>query len=1018
MRRQVLLTLLLALALPATGASAASLPAGTTAIISGTPDLLGLFLTPAADSTATGHAADDDGGRIVFTSDADGLVADDDDDVRNVYVKDVASGAVQLVSRAADGQPSHVSCSDGVISGDGTKVAFICDGPLDPADQNGSQDVYLRNLAPGQETTTLVSRTPDGRAGDGPSVDPAIDQAGDFVAFSSRAVDLGGLPAGAASTERIFRREIGGADAMVLVSQTDGGLPNAEAANSPSISDSGAVVAFDTEQALITTDGNGFSDVYIRTIGVAASTTTVVSVADKNAGAAGQVGNLDSSGGIVSGDGLSVAFSSFATNLEAPPVIDTDGRADVYVRAIEVNTTRLVSTSATDDANNAATATSISDDGSVVGFTSFATNLDPVDREPGIDGYVSASGRARLVSQPTGTTGPASNTTSVVAVSGDGGSVAVGSGSALAADLDPLVTTVARRDLGADVTSAVSRPQGAAPFVNAGGEASGGSVSADGRLVAFSTAAKALSSQADTLPVVVRDVVTGQVTVVSREDGPNGAVLSGRDARISADGRRVAFVVDLELGSSQVYVRDIASARTVVASRADGVDGALGALSSEQPSISDDGSRVAFVSQATNLGDGDDDDVPDVHLRELDAGRTLLVDRADGMTGDKAAGGVGQAVLSGDGRHVVFDTLADNLRDGDADGVMDVHVRDVEAGRTRLASVNDAGVKGTLDSGSLLSISRNGNRVSFFSFALDLIAATPQVYVRDVSAGTLQIAARADGLNGDAIGFDVSDAALSADGKQFVFVAHPVESIAPGGLGDSVDGVYERDLASGATRLISRRTGAAGAPPDGLRAIRLGGVSADGGCVAFATAGRLLPGPVSADFANVYLRAVTTDCGRLAVAGPGPVTRAAVLSRLAVKPRRFHVGGRRGGTRISFRLDKASAVTLTFARLLPGHRAKAKKRAKGKKGQAGRCSTRVRKGKRCTVVKRVGRISLVKTRLHAGANSVRFTGKLGRKALARGRYRLTATPVGGTGRSVTVTVVKAPKPTKHRKAGR
>ena len=63
----------------------------------------------------------------------------------------------------------------------------------------------------------------------------------------------------------------------------------------------------------------------------------------------------------------------------------------------------------------------------------------------------------------------------------------------------------------------------------------------------------------------VRDVLTGTATLVSREDGPDGALLHGPGGlpRISADGRRVAFVTSPGGGTpSQIQVRDIPSGRT------------------------------------------------------------------------------------------------------------------------------------------------------------------------------------------------------------------------------------------------------------------------------------------------------------------------------------------------------------------------------------------------------------------------------------------------------------------------
>jgi Tol biopolymer transport system component len=999
----VLAASLLVLAAP-TGASAASLPAGTTAVLSGTPDLLGLLATPVSASLSTGGAVDDHGGEIVFESGSDGLAIDDDDDVTNVYVKH-GTGEVELVSRASDGGPSHTDCFDAVISGNGNRVAFVCSGALVPADRNGEQDVYLRDLVAG--TTTLVSSAPDGSVGDSLSFDPAIDEAGDFVAFTSGATNLVALAPGTPPALRILRREIGNRDRMVLVSVRSNGDPNLRVARSASISNSGAVVAFDTDEALSSLDDNNVSDVYVRGPIGGLTVTMPVSVADRDALAPGVVGNRPSFFGLISGDGRRVAFTSEATNLEAAPVHDTGGGLDVYVRDLG-GTTKLVSVTPGGVSGNAASeGTGIDDGGTTIGFVSTATNLDPADAKPGLDGYVSRDGQVSVVSRPTGTAAPAADNALDVAISGDGRKAVMTVLTPVVDDVERFARVVVRRDLDTDTTQAVSRPLGSAPFVNDGGFASAPSVSADGRYVAFVTTASGLGAVDGSESVVVRDVVTGAVTVVSREDGESGALLDGSDPRISADGRRVAFVAFVN-GTSQVLVRDIERRRTFVASSADGSGGVPGDKSSRRPSISDDGSRVAFLSEATNLRDDDADNSLDAHVRLIDAGRTLLIDRADGAAGDLANAGASDVVLSGDGRHAAFETSAKNLGDGDKDAFADVHVRDIDAGRTRLVSVNDQQVKGDKASGSP-TISRDGDRVGFTSQATNFGGTGPQVYVRDTRAGTLRLAGRANGLDGAPLGEEVFDFVLSADGEQLAFVAVSTPGIAPDAPADNAPRVYERDLGSGATRLISRRTGVAGAPTDTSTGIRGDiSVSADGGCVAFSAFGRLLPEPANAEYNIVYMRAVTADCGRHPAAGPGPgpVAKPAVLSRLAVRPARFHVGGRRGGTRISFRLDKSSGVALTFDRLLAGHRKKGK-----------RCSTRVRRGRRCTVAKRAGRLVLAQGRLHAGANTVKFSGKVGRKALAPGRYRLTATPAGGKGRSVTFAVVKASRAS-HRPAKR
>ena len=173
----------LTLAVPA-AASAAPLPAGTTAVISGTPDLLGLLPSPVAGSLAGTQAVSRDGRFVAFSSESDGLFSGDDDDVSNVYVQDTTTGAITLVSRANGmaGEPSHSNCQEPAISDDGRRVAFVCDGPLDPSDTNSTEDVYLRDLATGE--TVLVSRAPGlGAVGNGQSDEPSLDAMGVHVAF-------------------------------------------------------------------------------------------------------------------------------------------------------------------------------------------------------------------------------------------------------------------------------------------------------------------------------------------------------------------------------------------------------------------------------------------------------------------------------------------------------------------------------------------------------------------------------------------------------------------------------------------------------------------------------------------------------------------------------------------------------------------------------------------------------------------------------------------------------------------
>ena len=87
---------------------------------------------------------------------------------------------MQPAGRAASHSPS--------ISRDGGLVAFVSAARLVPEDTNDVVDVYLRNVRDGR--TTLISRGPDGKSGDGASYSPSLSTDGRYIAFASVATTL------------------------------------------------------------------------------------------------------------------------------------------------------------------------------------------------------------------------------------------------------------------------------------------------------------------------------------------------------------------------------------------------------------------------------------------------------------------------------------------------------------------------------------------------------------------------------------------------------------------------------------------------------------------------------------------------------------------------------------------------------------------------------------------------------------------------------------------------------------
>ena len=952
--RSILAALIVAItacAVAAPAAPAASLPAGSTALLSGQPSLFESFAAPVGDSTIEANAVSANGRYVAFTSTSDGLVAGDDDRSTSVYRKDVETGQVVLVSRrdGANGEPSHGYCSHPAISDDGLRVAFVCDGPLDAADANTYGDVYVRTVAAG--TTTLVSRVgANGPAGNQRSEHPALSANGDYVAFMSYATDVVG---GATLSRSVYRRHIPTQE-TVLVSRRDGATGTQIDGLEPSITDNGNEVAFAASLRGDEADLNGRFDVYVRNVGE--STTRLASRAN---GATGAVGNSDSLTPEISGNGLAVVFQSYASNLDAR---DTTDDSNIYRRGLGLSLTTVIDVTAAGVKSGQGYAPSIDQSSHLIAFVSNATGLDPADTDPSNDVYLknTLANTMRVVSRASGANGAVANRLAQkAAISGDGLKVVSGlARGGIGSDAETRKNTVIHHDLSTQATRSVARPPGSAPFVNQGGDSTAAALSADGRFAVFTSEAPALG-----LPLgprrgtFVRDRVTGAVTLASRADGPGGAPffdVSSEAPAISADGRRVAFSGRLKQGDvRQIWVRDLPEGRTFLASRADGVNGVAGNDASRGPKLDADGTRVVFDSGATNLGDDDTDAIDDVHVRDLATGDTILVSRANGAAGAKGDAYSTDPDIDGSGTRVTFTSQAKNLGDGGTDPYLDAYLRDLPAGTTRLVNATPAGTKGNDDVSATTSIDSAGNRVAFSSRATNLgdPSADGKVFVRDFGANTLAVATRGYGP------------VISPDGGYLAFT-------------DDQDRVLRHDVSTGQTELVSRRAGADGAPA--TRSAYLGDISTGGACVSFETDEALVG--AQQDSFESYLRVLTANCGDIPGAGDGggpgasPDKVAPVLSDARLTRRRFRVARaatavaavQRRGTVLRFRSSEAATLRIAVHRVRP---TRPRLRAAGK----------------------------LTRRIAAGRGRVRFSGRIGRRALRPGNYRLRLTAVDAAG---------------------
>jgi hypothetical protein len=142
------------------------------------------------------------GGMIVFET-GKGLVAQDTNNQTDVYALSF-DGAFQLVSSTATGAGVQLASGNASVSGDGRFVVFTSgSAQLVAGDTNGYTDVFVKDLYTGQ--IALVSTAADGTAANQASSHPQISLGGDWIVFDSGATNLAGATDGNGGLPDVFR---------------------------------------------------------------------------------------------------------------------------------------------------------------------------------------------------------------------------------------------------------------------------------------------------------------------------------------------------------------------------------------------------------------------------------------------------------------------------------------------------------------------------------------------------------------------------------------------------------------------------------------------------------------------------------------------------------------------------------------------------------------------------------------------------------------------------------------------
>jgi Tol biopolymer transport system component len=392
------------------------------------------------------------------------------------------------------------------------------------------------------------------------------------------------------------------------------------------------------------------------------------------------------------------------------------------------------------------------------------------------------------------------------------------------------------------------------------------SISADGRSVAFASAASNL-----TVPGIVSsaaqiyafDTLAQTARLVSSSADGTPANDASSQPSLSADGRVVAFtskatnlVAGVARSTTNVFVKAGDGPVQLISA---GVGGSPTDANSYQPAVSGNGRFVVFTSNADNLIAGDDNGKPDVF--EHDLATNTLQRVSTGPGGAQADGPSSNPSVSGDGRYVTFASTARNIVGRQAKALQEVYVHDAAARRTALVSVGrrdrrqNAAVSAPFT--QISSISADGRYVAFDSDATNL-ATHPtnghtNVFVRDrLQHRTTMVSLSSNGGAGIDDSYGPS---ISPDGHYVVF-GSLADDLAPGAAPGP--NVYLRDLAHALTTTVDVTTDARPRSPE-LRAglLQQPVVSRLGAVAVFESGAGNLVGTASNGVDNLFIRVLS-----------------------------------------------------------------------------------------------------------------------------------------------------------------
>ena len=246
-----------------------------------------------------------------------------------------------------------------------------------------------------------------------------------------------------------------------------------------------------------------------------------------------------------------------------------------------------------------------------------------------------------------------------------------------------------------------------------------------------------------TSDLFVKDLVTGAVTFVNSDDFGNVANSGSYNPIFSPDGTKVLFTSSASNlvpgdtnGTSDLFVKDLASG---VVTRVNTDDFGNEANSGGSDAIfSPDGTKVLFTSSASNLVPGDTNSVNDIFIKDLVSEVVTRV--STDSNGNQANSTSVYPIFSPDGTKVAFLSNASNLVPGDTNGQSDTFVKDLISGTVTRVSTDNAGNQASGQSFYAPVFSPDGTKVAFFNNASNLVpddSGKVDLFIKDLTDGAV-----------------------------------------------------------------------------------------------------------------------------------------------------------------------------------------------------------------------------------------------------------------------------------------